>query len=565
MKKNTWLLMILFGLGICSAFGQHRTTDDIFGERNEVYFSFHLDDLSLIPMLSRIISLDDLDPASGKVYAYANREAWEEFLDHGTGYEILTPPSMLTRDIRMVDKVDLRNLNDWDFYPTYDGYVDMMNQYAADYPDICEVFSIGGTYHERDILVAKISDNAGVREAEPQFFYTSSMHGDETAGYVLMLRLIDHLLSNYGEDPRITHMVDNIEIWINPLANPDGAYASGNSNIYGATRYNAQGVDLNRNFPDPEDGPHPDGNAWQIETCAFMDVAEENQFAMSCNIHGGAEVANYPWDTWWFPTADEDWWIYVCREYADTAQLYSPPGYFSGFNNGITNGYAWYTISGGRQDYMTYFHQGREFTLEISNTKLVPASQLPDLWEYNYRSFLNYMEQVLYGVTGTVTDKDSQDPLRAEVFVLDHEEDSSWAYSGNEHGNYHRLLYEGSYDIRFSSPGYIPETVENVMVTNRDATDLHIALTHQFSGMEEMQGTDFNIYPNPVSGNYFLVTCRDEIIDVYVMDITGKEIFHQSGIHEHRAFVETSGWINGPYVVLIYTPGGIYSGKLEII
>jgi len=49
--------------------------------------------------------------------------------------------------------------------------------------------------------------------------YTSSMHGDELTGYVLMLRLIDSLLSTYGTNPRVTNLVNNFEIWINPLAN----------------------------------------------------------------------------------------------------------------------------------------------------------------------------------------------------------------------------------------------------------------------------------------------------------------------------------------------------------
>ena len=30
----------------------------------------------------------------------------------------------------------------------------------------------------------------------------------------------------------------------------------GNQNVWSATRYNANWVDLNRNYPDHEDGPH---------------------------------------------------------------------------------------------------------------------------------------------------------------------------------------------------------------------------------------------------------------------------------------------------------------------
>ncbi len=50
--------------------------------------------------------------------------------------------------------------------------------------------------------------------------YSATMHGDETTGYILMLRLIDYLLSNYGADPQVTNILDNMEVWIYPLANP---------------------------------------------------------------------------------------------------------------------------------------------------------------------------------------------------------------------------------------------------------------------------------------------------------------------------------------------------------
>ncbi len=81
-----------------------------------------------------------------------------------------------------------------------------------------------------------------------------------------MLRLIDHLLRGYGDDPEITALVDETEIWINPLANPDGTYFGGDDTVADAIRYYTttgggdSGVDPNRNFPDLADGDHPDGN-----------------------------------------------------------------------------------------------------------------------------------------------------------------------------------------------------------------------------------------------------------------------------------------------------------------
>jgi murein tripeptide amidase MpaA len=98
------------------------------------------------------------------------------------------------------------------------------------------------------MLAIQISDNVGVDEDEPSFLYTSSMHGNELTGYVLMLRLIDEILKGYGTNSKYTYLVNEVDIWINPLANPDGAYINGDNSVSGATRYNANGVDLNRNF-----------------------------------------------------------------------------------------------------------------------------------------------------------------------------------------------------------------------------------------------------------------------------------------------------------------------------
>jgi len=225
--------------------------------------------------------------------------------------------------------------------------VSFMTGFASAYPDLCRLDTVGTTIQGRLILVVRISKNVNTEEAEPQFLYTSSIHGDETAGYVMMLHLADYLLSNYGIDSNVTRMVNSTEIFINPLANPDGTYHGGNNTVSGAIRYNANYIDLNRNFPDPKVGQHPDGNAWQPETIEWMDYATKNHFTMSINFHGGEEVFNYPWDTWSKLTADDNWWQLVAREYADTVHQYAPAGYFTDLVNGVTNGYAWYEVNGG--------------------------------------------------------------------------------------------------------------------------------------------------------------------------------------------------------------------------
>ncbi len=473
MNKIFIIVLLFFFTGSINA--QSNQTDkafDLIKKRGEVYFKINTETpQKTASELTKIISVDKVTEQS--IYAYANKNEFEKFLSYGFDFEVLTPPSMLHKAI-MKDKVNIKNITDWDFYPTYQAYEDIMNQFAANYPDLCELKTIATLPSGRKLLVLHINNDLTTEQNEPEFIYTSTMHGDEVTGYVLMLHLIDYFLSNYGTNTEITNLVDNVDLWINPLANPDGTYAGGNNTVYGATRYNGNGVDLNRNYPDPEDGPHPDGNAYQPETQAFMQLADEHNFVMSSNFHGGAEVVNYPWDTWAKLTADDAWWRFVCHEYADTVHVHSS-GYMTGYDNGITNGYAWYEVNGGRQDYMNYFKHCRECTIELSYEKTPPANQLPDYWDYNYRSLINYIKESTYGLRGIITNAETGEGIRALVHIENHDIDSSEVYSSADVGDYHRMLKAGTYDVTYSKFGFHPQTV-TVTIQDRVATVQDIQL-----------------------------------------------------------------------------------------
>ncbi len=469
------IITLLLSFVLVNAFGQTSVlsvdTDKEFGNVNEIYFALP-GSASDAAQLTRIISIDNVK--GDTLFAYASKKEFNRLKQNGDrSFLRLKHPGTL---INPLMSGDVRDILDWNYYPTYPAYEQIMQDFATNYPDICSLQTIAVLPSGRKLLAIRISDNVNVEENEPEFLYTSTMHGDETTGYVLMLHLIDYLLTNYNIDPRVTEMVNNIDIWINPNANPDGTYAGGNNTVNGAQRYNANYVDLNRNYPDPEDGPHPDGEAWQPETVAFMNLAESRSFVMSANFHGGAEVVNYPWDTWSRLAADNNWWVFVSREYADTCHANSPPGYLTDLDNGITNGYAWYTTAGCRQDYMNYFQQCRESTIEISATKLLPANQLVNHWNYNYRSFLNYIEQSTYGVRGIVSDSVTGEPIKAQVFISGHDMDSSMVFTSLPVGNYHRLLKAGTYNLTFFAEGYMPRTIQNVVVADKNTVWRNVKL-----------------------------------------------------------------------------------------
>ena len=207
-----------------------------------------------------------------------------------------------------------------------------------------------------------------------------------------------------------------------------------------------------------------------------MGLADTINFSLAANMHGGTEVCNYPWDTWSNLTADNNWWVYVSNEYADSCQANSSAGYFNSLNNGITNGHDWYEVDGGRQDYMNYFKKCREFTLELSDDKTPNPNDLPDLWNANYPSLLNYMQQALYGLRGIITDSISGEPLKAKVEIYGHDVDSSHIYSSLPIGNYHRYLYQGNYNVTFSKVGYKSKTI-NTSILNKNTNVENIQLS----------------------------------------------------------------------------------------
>ena len=182
---------------------------------------------------------------------------------------------------------------------------------------------------------------------------------------------------------RVKDLVDNLEIWINPLANPDGTYSTGNI-IATPVRFNANGVDLNRNFPDP----FQPLEIQEKENADMIQFMREHKFILSANFHSGFEIVNYPWDRWLSKIhADDSWFNSISRAYADTVHSYSVPAYMNSYDNGIVRGAVWYVIYGGRQDFVTWELQGREVTIELDYVKETPAAQLDLLWQYNWRSF----------------------------------------------------------------------------------------------------------------------------------------------------------------------------------
>jgi len=528
----------------------------ILKNRGEIVLKFHKTPELLLNKLTLMVSISKVEKDS--VEAYLNPYQFYKFLELNIPFRIIENNNL---------KSSLQSTGspwNWNQYPTYPEYVSMMDSFPKAYPSLCRIVNAGSTTKGHSLLFARISSD--ITKPKPSVMFSSTMHGDETGGFVLMIRLIEYLLKNYNNNLLVTHLIDSLDIWINPLANPDGTYAGGDNTVFGATRYNANGADLNRNFPDPVLGNHADTFDYQTETIKMMNLMNQVHFVLSANYHAGSEVVNYPWDSKPAMHPDYAWFQQISQEFADSVQFYGRFDYFTDVDpSGITDGYAWYVVYGGRQDYITFFKQGREVTIELDETKTTAESQLSNLWNYNYRSFLHYLEQAIYGIHGFVFDSLTQKPIKAKIQLVNHEDDNSFIFSDSVTGAFYRLINEGNYTVQFSAPGYSSKEFQNISVTNNKTTYLNVSLApDNKNNIKPKTETELSLYPNPCK-NYFFIRNLFGTGSLEMTDISGKVVMQNTGVGFNIEKIEIGNLKPGIYFVRLNIPEGIVFRKLFVI
>lgn len=479
--------------------------------RGEVIIKFAIPTGNNINAFINYLSFDKL--SDDTLYAYANDKQFDWFLQQNIPFHVVRP-RLISRATGQRQKSTYTLP---DHYPSYNEYHQMLEFYAQAYPQLCILREFGTTVNGHKLLALKISDNPAEDEAEPVFFYTSSLHGDEGTGFVLLLGLIDSLLTAYAGNPAIQQIVDNAEIWINPLANPDGFYFASDSLYFNSKRFNANNVDLNRNFPDPVAGDHPDGQPWQPETIALMNFMKQQKITLAANLHDGAELVNYPWDCRYERHADDGWYRQVSRQYSDTVHKYSPTGFFTDLNNGITNGYDWYRVYGGKQDYVNYYLYGREVTIELSEVKNPDPPELVNLWNYHKRSLIGYIEQVFSGIQGFVFDAITEHPIEATIEIAGHDHDHSEVFSSAETGEFYRLTNLDTCTLKITAQGYITQYIR-IDISGKRFNNLEIPLVPTTA--------EFTLYPDPFSDKINIMlpdTVADEAT-ILLFDISGRKV-----------------------------------------
>ncbi len=162
-------------------------------------------------------------------------------------------------------------------YRSWDEHVDHLRAVAASNPGLAQVVDYGDSWRKvngraggNDLLAICLTNrqpgDCDLRPdaAKPRAVIMAAIHARELVPAEVAYRLIDDLVAGYGTDAEITAILDTTEVWIIPVANPDGREIvelggnapylqrkNANDTIGNCRRppsaSNQHGVDLNRN------------------------------------------------------------------------------------------------------------------------------------------------------------------------------------------------------------------------------------------------------------------------------------------------------------------------------
>ncbi|RKX69699.1 hypothetical protein DRP53_07410 [candidate division WOR-3 bacterium] len=447
------------------------------------------------------------------------------------------PFQVLQTDIDDIYRSNFLKRSGKSYYLTYQEYCDSMIKIVQYHPEICHLETLGYSHQNRLLLAMKLSDNPDKNESEPEVIFEANMHGNEKITFAVNFCLLNYLVENYPTDTLVKHFIENREIWIIPMVNPDGYVAS--------SRYNARRVDLNRNW----------GWAWGNEYGCGSDFFSEYESWKLVEFywsHPAVIYASYHSGT-----------LYLSEPWAYIMEMVPPERYIiQHLSRGYSSftGYPWggsmYQIYGCSKDhgYGVYGEPG--WAIEICRIKTPPPESIDAIFNGRERAAMFYLlRKAGQGIHGRIIDSITQQPLRALIYVT--KDTLTWhSYSCGINGDFHRFYIPGTYNIEILSPGYDPKTLTGVVVP---------------SSPDSMVWLDIKLHPNPN-------------LPVYATGMRGTKWINQSnhtyptkslGPHDGEAFqLDSDKWIvlefdspiqNGPgNDVTVYRSSGTGSAVVKV-
>ena len=186
-----------------------------------------------------------------------------------------------------------------------------LNEWADDYPEIVEMFSIGKTELGREIWMLQISDwsqETKLDGSEKDVVYIDGgHHGNEHLGTELAFLVAEYYIEGWADGQQdVLDVLANTELHILIMLNADGNDHD--------TRWNVNQVDLNRNYdhywntcPTTQPGSSAFSETETLANSIYMNEVVPDA-DLYITMHTGVWIMLYPWGKW--PEQPSDWEMY---------------------------------------------------------------------------------------------------------------------------------------------------------------------------------------------------------------------------------------------------------------
>ncbi|MEX2218365.1 MAG: M14 family metallopeptidase [Phycisphaerales bacterium] len=253
-------------------------------------------------------------------------EKYPQLAAAGVRHEVLIPDIQRHVDQIWADDAAIRAgagggaADDLTWFSTYRSLAEIearLATLAGDYNTLATLSDIGTSIQNRQIKMIRIT-GPGSTANRPAFFIQANQHAREWVTPMSAMYIVDRFLETYGTDPRVTNIVNNVDFYIVPCANPDGYQYSRTTNSQWRKNRrdnpgtSCDGVDLNRNwgFQWGYDNTGSSGNPCsetfrgsagfsEPELTALRGVADmlgaQGRLKVHWDIHANAQQILSPW------------------------------------------------------------------------------------------------------------------------------------------------------------------------------------------------------------------------------------------------------------------------------
>ena len=113
---------------------------------------------------------------------------------------------------------------DWNRFYTAAETNQILREFHVMYPGLTELDQVGESYYGQPLMLITITNEAtGPAADKPALYVDGGIHAGELTGSAVATHFIGHLLNGYGNDERVTALLDTRAFYVRPKFNPDGS------------------------------------------------------------------------------------------------------------------------------------------------------------------------------------------------------------------------------------------------------------------------------------------------------------------------------------------------------